>query len=97
MHAGTYAGTATYAYFDLQRTISMKIEITTRDGLAPSYVFRPEGRGRGPWPAVLVFMDGIGIRPAMLEIGAALADVDAATRAIVRQRALEPVLRGLFP
>ena len=51
----------------------MKIEIATRDGLAPSYVFRPEGPGKGPWPAVLVFMDGIGIRPAMLEIGERLA------------------------
>ena len=28
---------------------------------------------RGPWPAVLVFMDGLGIRPAMLEIGERLA------------------------
>ena len=44
-----------------------KIEIKTRDGLCPSYVYRPAGNG--PWPAVLVFMDGLGIRPAMLEIG----------------------------
>src|SRR5256884_1242803 len=76
VHAGTYAGTpgsATHVYLDLQRTIRMKIEIATRDGLAPSYVFRPEGPGKGPWPAVLVFMDGIGIRPAMLEIGERLA------------------------
>ena len=51
----------------------MRIEIATRDGLAPSYVFRPEGQGNGPWPGVLVFMDGIGIRPAMLEIGERLA------------------------
>ncbi len=53
----------------------MRIEIATRDGLAPSYVFRPrpEGPGNGPWPAVLVFMDGIGIRPAMLAIGERLA------------------------
>src|SRR5205807_4537403 len=51
----------------------MKIDIATRDGLAPSYVFRPEGHGNGPWPAVLVFMDGIGIRPAMLELGERLA------------------------
>src|SRR2546429_1057470 len=51
----------------------MRIDIATRDGLAPSYVFRPEGQGNGPWPGVLVFMDGIGIRPAMLEIGERLA------------------------
>lgn len=51
----------------------MRIEIVTRDGRCPSYVFRPEGPGKGPWPAVLVFMDGIGIRPAMLEVGERLA------------------------
>jgi carboxymethylenebutenolidase len=48
-----------------------KIEITTRDGSCPSHVYRPTGSG--PWPAVLVFMDGVGIRPAMLEIGEQLA------------------------
>jgi carboxymethylenebutenolidase len=48
-----------------------KIEIETRDGTCPSYVFRPSGAG--PWPAALVFMDGIGIRPAILAIGERLA------------------------
>lgn len=48
-----------------------KIEIETRDGLCPSYVCRPAGVG--PWPAVLVFMDGLGIRPAMLQVGERLA------------------------
>ncbi|MGA3038045.1 MAG: dienelactone hydrolase family protein [Vulcanimicrobiaceae bacterium] len=48
-----------------------KIEIKTRDGNCPAYVFRPTGKG--PWPAVLVFMDGIGIRPPMLELGERLA------------------------
>lgn len=48
-----------------------KIAITTDDGICPGYVYRPEGSG--PWPAVLVFMDGVGIRPAMLEIGERLA------------------------
>jgi carboxymethylenebutenolidase len=48
-----------------------KIEIQPRDGICPSYVYRPTGRG--PWPAVLVFMDGVGIRPAMLEVGERLA------------------------
>jgi len=47
------------------------VEIETRDGKCPSYVFRPAGAG--PWPAVLVFMDGLGIRPAMLEVGERLA------------------------
>jgi carboxymethylenebutenolidase len=48
-----------------------KVEIRTKSGTCPSYVYRPkEG---APWPAVLVFMDGLGIRPAMLEIGERLA------------------------
>ncbi len=48
-----------------------KVDIKTRDGICPSYVYRPTGSG--PWPAVLVYMDGIGIRPAMLELGERLA------------------------
>src|SRR5205807_7361614 len=47
------------------------IEIATKDGVCPSYVFHPTGSG--PWPGVLVFMDGIGIRPAILEVGERLA------------------------
>jgi carboxymethylenebutenolidase len=48
-----------------------EIEIATANGTCPSYVYRPTGSG--PWPAVLVFMDGLGIRPAMLEVGERLA------------------------
>src|SRR5579863_85685 len=48
-----------------------RIELATKDGPCPSYVYRPAGSG--PWPTVLVFMDGLGIRPAMLEIGERLA------------------------
>ena len=48
-----------------------RIDIETRDGLCPSYVYRPAGTG--PWPAVLVFMDGLAIRPVMLQIGERLA------------------------
>jgi carboxymethylenebutenolidase len=47
------------------------IDIKTKDGTCPSYEYRPQGTG--PWPGVLVFMDGIGIRPAMLELGERLA------------------------
>jgi carboxymethylenebutenolidase len=50
---------------------STQIAITTRDGSCRSFVYRPAGKG--PWPAVLMFMDGIGIRPAMLEVGERLA------------------------
>jgi carboxymethylenebutenolidase len=48
-----------------------RIVIKTQDGDCASYVFRP--LVGAPWPAVLVFMDGLGIRPAMLAIAERLA------------------------
>jgi carboxymethylenebutenolidase len=48
-----------------------KLEIETKDGICPSYLFRLQGKGS--WPGVLMFMDGLGIRPAMLEVGERLA------------------------
>jgi carboxymethylenebutenolidase len=47
------------------------IEIATDDGKCPAHVFRPSGKG--PWPGLLFFMDGIGIRPAMFEMGEKMA------------------------
>ncbi|HET7546000.1 MAG TPA: dienelactone hydrolase family protein [Polyangiaceae bacterium] len=49
-----------------------RIEIATADGICPSFVFRPLG-DNGPWPAVLMYMDGLGIRPAMLDLGLRLS------------------------
>ena len=48
-----------------------EIAIECRDGACRSFVYRPAAGG--PWPAVLVFMDGIGIRPAVLAVGERLA------------------------
>lgn len=48
-----------------------KIDIETKDGKCRSYVFRPSARE--PLPGVLVYMDGVGIRPAMLEVGERLS------------------------
>lgn len=48
-----------------------KVEITTKDGKCPAYVYKPSGNG--PWPVVLVYMDGVGIRPEMLEVGERIA------------------------
>src|SRR5215472_14390795 len=47
------------------------IQVKTKDGLCRSYVAHPAGTG--PWPGVLVYMDGVGIRPAMLEVGERLS------------------------
>lgn len=40
-----------------------KIEIQTRDGLCPAYVYKPAGEG--PFPAAIMYMDGPGMRPAV--------------------------------
>lgn len=48
------------------------VEIATRDGKSTASVFTPAS-GSGPWPAVLFFMDGRGIRPALFEIGERIA------------------------
>ena len=50
---------------------SETLNLTTRDGVCPAHIFRPTTPA--PWPAVLVFMDAIGIRPAMLAVGERLA------------------------
>jgi carboxymethylenebutenolidase len=51
-----------------------EIEIKTDDGTCPASVFRPVGKG--PWPGVLMFMDGLGYRPAMFEIAEKIAERD---------------------
>lgn len=49
------------------------VTITTSLGTCPASVFTPANQS-GPWPAVLFYMDGIGIRPTMWEMGQRLAD-----------------------
>ena len=48
-----------------------EIAVETADGSCPVSVFRPEGEG--PWPAVLFYMDGLGVRPALFEMGERMA------------------------
>jgi carboxymethylenebutenolidase len=48
-----------------------EIALPTPDGPARAYVFHPEGKG--PWPAVIFFMDAPAIRPAMFEMCERLA------------------------
>lgn len=49
-----------------------QIDIATPDGVADSYVFHPDGSG--PWPSVLFYMDGLGIRPDLFDMAQRLAD-----------------------
>ncbi|MGB7598635.1 MAG: dienelactone hydrolase family protein [Gallionella sp.] len=51
----------------------LEVKIKTRDGVCPATVFTP-GESAGPWPAVIFFMDGFGIRPVMREMARRLAD-----------------------
>lgn len=50
-----------------------RVEIRTQDGICPTSVFRPEGSSGAPWSGVIVYMDGIGIRPALFELCERLA------------------------
>ncbi|MGH7625904.1 MAG: dienelactone hydrolase family protein [Gemmatimonadaceae bacterium] len=47
------------------------IQLDTQDGRCPTHIFRPDSDG--PWPGVLFYMDGIGIRPALFEMGERMA------------------------
>jgi carboxymethylenebutenolidase len=45
--------------------------IETSDGKCPATLFRPDGAG--PWPGVIMYMDGIGMRPALRTMAARIA------------------------
>ncbi|MDE1916983.1 MAG: dienelactone hydrolase family protein [Sphingomonadales bacterium] len=50
------------------------VSLTTTDGVMTTYVLTPEGKG--PWPAVLYYMDAFAIRPAVFEMAKHLTDAD---------------------
>lgn len=47
------------------------VAIRTKDGDCPTHVVTPEGTG--PWPAVILYMDAGGIRPALVDMARQLA------------------------
>ncbi|HEY1651990.1 MAG TPA: dienelactone hydrolase family protein [Acidimicrobiales bacterium] len=49
-----------------------QVSIRTHDGECPAHVFTPSGSDRHP--AVIFYMDGLGIRPTLFEMGQRLAD-----------------------
>ena len=51
----------------------LDVTIKTRDGVCPASLFTPNDKA-SPWPAVIFFMDGFGIRPVMREMAQRLAD-----------------------
>lgn len=48
-----------------------ELQVKTQDGVCPTHVFQPDGEG--PWPGVLMYMDGIGMRPALWEVADRIA------------------------
>jgi carboxymethylenebutenolidase len=53
--------------------VEAHVEIETEDGRVPCHVTHPAGEGA--WPAVLYFMDGMGIRPTLLASASKLASL----------------------
>ena len=49
-----------------------QVSIRTADGDCPTHVLIPEGEG--PWPAVITYMDALGMRPAIVDVGRRLAE-----------------------
>ena len=47
------------------------VEIRTRDGVCDAHAFHPQGAG--PWPTIIFFMDGVGIRPTLHAMSERLA------------------------
>jgi carboxymethylenebutenolidase len=51
---------------------SVRTEIRTDDGVCPTHIFTQAGAG--PKPGVILYMDGVGIRPALMQLAQRLAD-----------------------
>jgi carboxymethylenebutenolidase len=49
-----------------------QISIPTADGNCPVHIFTPSGQA--PWPAVIVYMDALGMRSALLDVAKRLAE-----------------------
>ena len=49
------------------------ISIPTEDGACRAFAFTPS-QGSGPWPAVILYMDALAVRPALLAMAQRMAD-----------------------
>jgi carboxymethylenebutenolidase len=67
---GVVAGLAT-AVQAADTVVETDVTVTTPDGAADAVLFHPAGKG--PWPAVLVWPDIMGLRPAFRDLGRRLA------------------------
>ena len=67
---GVAAGLATAAQA-ADTVVETDVTVTTPDGAADAALFHPAGKG--PWPAVLVWPDIMGLRPVFRDLGRRLA------------------------
>ena len=51
--------------------VEQQIDVATPDGRMPTFIFHPEREG--PFPVVLVLMDGLGVREALRDVSQRLA------------------------
>jgi carboxymethylenebutenolidase len=58
---------------DVLEADDARVTIPTRDGSAPGLLFRPDGI-TGPWPAIILYTDAFGIRPASEQMSRRLAE-----------------------
>ena len=65
-------GVATVARAD-DKVEERDVTIKTPDGLADAALFYPKGKGKGKWPAVLVWPDVMSLRPVFRDMGHRLA------------------------
>ncbi|WP_158811025.1 dienelactone hydrolase family protein [Beijerinckia sp. L45] len=68
--AATVALAAGSAYADAE-VVETDVAVTTPDGAADAALFHPAGTG--PWPAVLIWTDILGLRPVFRQMGRRLA------------------------
>ncbi|MFA6113935.1 MAG: dienelactone hydrolase family protein [Sphingomonas sp.] len=64
------AGLATSAF--AENVVETDVTVKTADGEADAALFYP--KGKGPWPAVLVWPDILGLRPVFRELGRRLSN-----------------------
>lgn len=51
-----------------------RVEIRGDEGAIDARLFLPEAAAVGPWPAVLFYMDGLGLRPSLFRMAQRFAD-----------------------
>lgn len=68
---GLIAGLSTAAHAAAAKVTEKDVTVTAPDGQADAVLFHPAGKG--PWPAVLMWPDIMGLRPVFREMGRRLA------------------------